>query len=118
MSRSTPSRPARRAPSRRPGRRRRRTPVWRRILLWLAGLALLGAVALTAVFATAYARTEIPEPNDFAEAQSTILYYADGETELARFTGGYDREVVTLAEIPEHVQHAVLAAADRSFYEN
>lgn len=86
--------------------------------MWLTSLALLGIVAALAAFAWAYSRTEIPEPNDFADAQSTILFYADGQTELARFTGGYDREVVTLDQIPLHVQRAVLAAEDRTFYEN
>ncbi len=118
MTRSSSSSPARRPRSRRSARRRRRNGRLRRALLWLAGLALLAAVAVTATFAVAYSRTEIPEPNDFADAQSTILYYADGETELARFTGGVDREVVTLDQVPEHVQRAVLAAEDRSFYEN
>lgn len=88
------------------------------MLLWLLGLGLLAAVVLVAAFAVAYARTDIPEPNDFADAQSTILYYADGETEMARFTGGYDREIVPLSQVPDHVQKAVLAAEDRSFYEN
>ncbi|GGK73616.1 transglycosylase domain-containing protein [Ornithinimicrobium pekingense] len=118
MSRSASSPPTRRERSRRSARRRQRPGRWRRILLWLAGLALVAAIAVTTAFAVAYARTEIPEPNDFADAQSTILFYADGETELARFTGGIDREVVTLDQVPQHVQHAVLAAEDRSFYEN
>ena len=91
---------------------------WRRVLLWLVGLGLLAVAVLAAAFAFAYSRTEVPEPNDFADAQSTILYYADGQTELARFTGGYDREVVPLSQVPDHVQKAVLAAEDRSFYDN
>ncbi|RIK12343.1 MAG: penicillin-binding protein [Acidobacteria bacterium] len=99
-------------------RRRRRPGRWRRVLLWLVGLGLLAVAVLAAAFAFAYSRTEVPEPNDFADAQSTILYYADGQTELARFTGGYDREVVPLSQVPDHVQKAVLAAEDRSFYDN
>ncbi len=90
----------------------------RRVLLWLTGLGLLAILLVVGVFAWAYARTDVPQPNDFAEAQSSILYYADGETELARFTGGYDRESVPLSEVPEHVRDAMLAAEDRSFYEN
>src|SRR5690606_5970075 len=104
--------------TRRSARRRRQQGRWRKVLLWLAGLALVGVIAVVAAFAVAYSRTEIPAPNDFAEAQSSILYYADGETELARFTGGIDRESVTLDQVPLHVQRAVLAAEDRSFYEN
>ncbi len=121
MSRSTSRAQTRRGRPTRPTRarrRQRRGGRGRTLLLWLLGLALLAAVAVTGAFAFAYSRTEIPAPNDFAEAQSTILYYADGQTELARFTGGVDREVVSLDQVPEHVQHAVIAAEDRSFYEN
>ena len=105
--------------STRTGRRRARRGGWvRRTLLWLTGLALLGILLAVGIFAWAYSRTDVPEPNDFAEAQSSILYYADGETELARFTGGYDREAVPLEEVPEATRNALLAAEDRSFYEN
>ncbi|SOC58083.1 transglycosylase domain-containing protein, partial [Ornithinimicrobium cerasi] len=110
---STGKRSRRRAGARRTGRSRLRL-----LLLWLLGLGLLGVAVAAGAFAVAYSRTEIPELNDFADAQSTILYYADGETELARFTGGYDREDVTLEQVPDHVEQAVLAAEDRSFYEN
>ncbi|MFK5634315.1 transglycosylase domain-containing protein [Ornithinimicrobium sp. LYQ103] len=112
--------PATRRDARQSGRRRRRSGRGRgrTILLWLLGLGLLGVVLATGTFAWAYSRTDIPEPNDFADAQSTILYYDDGQTELARFTGGYDRESVLLEEVPLHVQQAVLAAEDRSFYDN
>ncbi|MFK5688199.1 transglycosylase domain-containing protein [Ornithinimicrobium sp. LYQ92] len=103
----------------RPARRRARRGGWlRRTLLWLTGLGLLALVLGIGAFAWAYSTTDIPEPNDFAETQSSILYYADGETELARFTGGYDRESVPLSEVPEHARDAMVAAEDRSFYEN
>ncbi len=116
MTSSTP--PPRTRRDARAARRRGRPGRWRRILLWLVGLGLLGVAVLAAAFVVAYQRTEIPAPNDFADAQSTILYYADGETELARFTGGYDREEVPLSQVPDHVQKAVLAAEDRTFYDN
>lgn len=88
------------------------------MLRWLLGLGLLGLLLGVAAVAILYARTDIPQPNEFATSESSILYYADGETELARFTGGYDRESVPLSEVPDHVQKAMLAAEDRSFYEN
>ena len=102
--------------STRTGRRRARRGGWvRRTLLWLTGLALLGILLAVGIFAWAYSRTDVPEPNDFAEAQSSILYYADGETELARFTGGYDRESVPLSEVPEHVRlHVLPSGVDRT----
>ncbi len=117
VSRSSTASPSRR-PSGRARSRGRRGGLLRRVLLWVLGLGLLAVLLAVGVFAWAYNRTDIPAPNDFAEAQSSILYYADGETELARFTGGYDREAVPLSEVPEHVREAMLAAEDRSFYEN
>ncbi|HKJ11057.1 MAG TPA: transglycosylase domain-containing protein, partial [Ornithinimicrobium sp.] len=87
-------------------------------MLWLAGLVLLGVLALAAVVGIGYASTDIPDPNEFAQSQSSIIYYADGETELARFTGGTDRELVSLDEVPEHAQEAMLSAEDRGFYDN
>ncbi|WP_281965027.1 transglycosylase domain-containing protein [Serinicoccus marinus] len=115
---SSSTTPRSRRPSGTRKRRAGRRGVLRRVLLWITGLGLLAILLAVGVFAWAYARTDVPEPNDFAEAQSSILYYADGETELARFTGGYDRESVPLSEVPEHVRYAMLSAEDRSFYEN
>ena len=67
----------------------------------------------------AYALTDIPEPNEMVTAQASVVYYADGETELARLSeDGGNRESVPLSEISEDMQHAILAAEDRSFYEN
>ena len=105
-------------PPRRRGRRAGRRSRGRRILLWLFALILLGVLLGLGGLALAYANTDVPDPNEFAESQSSIVYYADGETELARFTGGTDRESVPLSEVPEHVRDAMLSAEDRSFYEN
>src|SRR5690606_1280412 len=102
------------------GRRRAapKRPRWKKVLLVLAGLFLAGVLVVAGLVAWAYANTDIPDPNEFAESQSSIIYNADGETELARFTGGYNRESVPLSQVPEHVQRAMLAAEDRDFYEN
>ena len=119
--RSGPNSPPAGASTRRAHRSSRPTrkkPLWRRILLWVVGLGLLAALLAVGVLAFAYSNTDIPDPNEFAESQSSIIYYADGETELARFTGGTNRESVPLSEVPEHVQNAMLSAEDRSFYEN
>ncbi len=85
----------------------------KRILLTLLGLFLLGALG----FGVAYAATDIPQPNELANAQTSIIYYSDGKTEMDRISV-VNRESVPLAKIPLHVQRALLAAEDRSFYEN
>jgi len=86
---------------------------WKPILLTLLGLFLLGVAA----FGVAYATTDVPQPNDLANAQTSILYYADGRNEMARISE-VNRESVPLTKIPLHVQRALLAAEDRTFYQN
>ncbi|MDD9205778.1 transglycosylase domain-containing protein, partial [Georgenia sp. 10Sc9-8] len=88
-------------------------PGWRLVL----GAAVIVLAVLAGIFVYAYATTEVPDPDDFAQAQSTTVYYADGETEMGSFAD-YDRQIVELETLPEHVGHAVVASEDRSFYEN
>ena len=101
-----------------PGPRRkgwRRLFSIRRVLLVLLGLFLLGVAAIGVAFAT----IDIPPPNELAEAQASIVYYADGKTEMTRINDvDGNRESVPLSRIPLHVQHALLAAEDRTFYTN
>jgi membrane peptidoglycan carboxypeptidase len=92
---------------------RRWIPSWRQFLA-LCGVGFLALVALVGI---AYAATPIPQPNDLISAQTTIVYFDDGKTEIGRF-GEQNRIIVPLDRVPDHVQKAVLAAEDRSFYEN
>ncbi len=64
-----------------------------------------------------YAATKIPLPGEVQNNQSSIIYYADGRNEIAR-VGAENRTDVKLANIPKHLQHAVLAAENRDFYTN
>jgi len=88
-------------------------PGWRFVLGAFLTVVALGAGA----FALAYATIDVPEPDDFALAESTTVYYADGETEMGSFAE-VDRQAVALDSLPEHVAHAVVASEDGSFYEN
>ncbi|MFW5470359.1 transglycosylase domain-containing protein [Knoellia sp. CPCC 206435] len=102
----------RETPSRRSqGGPRRRWP--RRILWTLLALFVLGLAGL----GVAYAMTDVPKPNEVATAQTSVVYYSDGKTELARISE-YNRESVELKQVPVHVQRAMLAAEDRNFYKN
>ncbi|MFJ6700719.1 transglycosylase domain-containing protein [Streptomyces sp. NPDC091272] len=89
---------------------RRLIPTWRMLLAAFALLALL----LCGAFVTGYMMVKIPKANDTATAQSNVYLYADGSS-LAR-DGDVNRENVKLAQVPKDVQHAVLAAEDRGFY--
>src|SRR5512132_2777278 len=93
------------------GRPRRR---WGRIILFT--LLGLGAFGLASV-GIAYAMTDIPQPNDAALAQASVIYYADGKTQMGRISE-VNRQSVKLSQVPDHVQQAMLAAEDRTFYEN
>ena len=92
---------------------RRFWPSWRQ---WL-GLVVLGAGLLLAAFSVAYAMIDVPDPNEQATAQSTRIYWSDGKTLMATI-GEANRQSVTLADVPEPVQKAVLAAEDRGFYQH
>ena len=84
---------------------------WGRVLL-LGPLACV--LTVVALVGTVYARTDIPEPNADATAAAVRILYEDG-SEMGR-VGAQNRIPVTIEQVPEHVQRAVLAAEDRRFY--
>ncbi|MEO8829142.1 transglycosylase domain-containing protein [Lapillicoccus sp.] len=85
------------------------------VLFSLLSLVALGCVAI----AIAYATISVPQPNELASAQASIVYYDDGTTEMARLSDAQgNRESVKLSQVPDTVQKAVLAAEDRGFYSN
>lgn len=67
--------------------------------------------------ATSVKVLSVPQPNEVTTAQTTILYYDDGVTELGRL-GEANRVSVPIDEVPLLTQRAVLAAEDRQFYEH
>jgi len=92
---------------------RRFLPSWRQLL----AVCGVGFLCLVAAVGVAYSMTPIPQPNDLISAQTTIVYYDNGRTEIGRF-GEQNRIIIPLDQVPEPVQKAVLSAEDRSFYEN
>jgi membrane peptidoglycan carboxypeptidase len=92
---------------------RRYLPSWRQWLL----LAATGFVLAVVAFGVLYASVKVPKPNDEALQQSSVVYFSDGKTVLGRF-GQTNRTSVPLSMMPISLQHAVLAAEDRQFYEH
>ena len=92
---------------------RRWLPSWR----FLLGSFLLLIVMAVAGFAVAYAMIKVPEPSEFAQAQTTTVYYADGSTVMGEFAE-VDREIIDATQLPDYVGNAVVASEDRSFYSN
>ncbi|GAA3674304.1 transglycosylase domain-containing protein [Nonomuraea antimicrobica] len=76
-----------------------------------------GILVFAGLFAVAWALTPIPDSTQKqATAQGSVIYYRDGKSVLAR--QGIDRKNVDLAQVPKHVRDAVIAAENRSFYED
>jgi membrane peptidoglycan carboxypeptidase len=106
---SPPPRPPRPPKAAKPPRKKHRV---QRVLLSLAGIFAIVFLMLW----VAYARIQIPKPNDSALRQTTRVLYADAkEPEIGRF-GDTNRSIVTLDKIPITLRDAVLAAENRSFY--
>jgi membrane peptidoglycan carboxypeptidase len=75
-------------------------------------------LALLGIFVgVVYASTDVPDINAVQNAQTTVVYYSDGKTEMARLgSDGQNRTNVSLDQISEPARNAVLAAENRSFY--
>ena len=104
-------------PSRRETRTRRRANRrwWQR---WWLILLVFPAVAVAAAGLLAFyiVFDSVPLPDDI-DARSSIVFDIDGN-EVGGLAAEIAREDVDLAELPLHVEHAVLAAEDRGFYEH
>lgn len=88
-------------------------PSWRVVLASFISMFAL----LVGSFVALYATTEIPEPDDFALAQTTTVYYSDGVTKMGTFAD-YEREPVKLKTLPKHLSNALVASEDSTFYTN
>ena len=96
---------------------------WRK---WVLGTLKWGSIAAAVLFVlgvigvvVAYNQIAIPQPNDLANKQVSIVYYSDGKTELDRIAvQDGNRESVPLTKVPKFVQEAHIAAEDRTFYQN
>ncbi|GIG34753.1 penicillin-binding protein [Cellulomonas pakistanensis] len=88
-------------------------PSWRFVVGSVIGFVFL----CLGVGVAAYAMTDVPAPDDFAEEQASTVYFADGTTELGTFEGP-NRNLVDYETLPEFVGQAVVSAEDRTFFEN
>jgi len=92
---------------------RRWLPSWRLVLGTVLTVIALGMGAFVGLYVT----TPIPSPGDFAEAQTTTVYFADGTTPMGTF-GVQNRVIVDKSAIPQHMKDAAVASEDRTFYTN
>ncbi|WP_294009339.1 transglycosylase domain-containing protein [Streptomyces sp.] len=57
----------------------------------------------------------VPNENTAAQSQNNVYYWADGKQMVATGTG-VNRQNVTIDQIPEAMQYAVISAENKSFY--
>ena len=84
---------------------------------WFLIVALVGTLVLIGGFVYLYKTTPIPDPNKDFQTQTSFVYYSDGKTELGQFAT-QNRQIISLDDMPQHLQDAVVAAEDRTFYTN
>ncbi len=91
-----------------------------RLFLKVSGLGIL-LLIFGGVFLFFYYTKDFPRPEMFQErklAQSTKIYDRTGQVLLYEVYGEEKRTWVQLADIPEYLQQAVIAAEDANFYSN
>lgn len=84
---------------------------------WAGALAVVGIVAGALMFFVLYFLIDLPNPNTDFESQRTDVYYSDGQHKIGTFAL-QERDSVPLGDIAEPMQAAVIAAEDRTFYQN
>ena len=88
-------------------------PSWRFVVGSITGFIFL----VLGVGVAAYALIEVPDPDSFVEDQTSTAYFSDGTTELGTFPGP-NRNLVAYEDLPDYIGQAVVAAEDRTFFEN
>ena len=88
-----------------------------KIAKWFLIVALAGSLVLIGAFIYLYKTTPIPNPNEDFQTQSSFVYYNDGKTQVGQYAT-QNRQIIPLSEMPKHLENAVVAAEDRSFWTN
>jgi membrane peptidoglycan carboxypeptidase len=93
----------------------RRGGTARRVLKWVLVAGLVGTLLVAAGLVVLYKSTDIPNPNQDFQTQTSFIYYADGKSEVGKFAT-QNRESIPLAQMPQNIQDAVVAAENRTFW--
>jgi membrane peptidoglycan carboxypeptidase len=88
-------------------------PSWR--FIWWSFVAGVGLVV--GGFVLAYQMIDLPKPDDFAQAQTSTVYYSDGTTVMGKFEV-QNRQIIDIADLAESTRDAIVAAEDRTFWAN
>ncbi|WP_170114995.1 transglycosylase domain-containing protein [Bifidobacterium callitrichidarum] len=79
------------------------------------GLFGLGLLTGCAAFAYLYTTTEVPQPEKFALAEKTRVYYADGTTLIGSYAE-QNRDIISCEGLPSYLGNAIVASENRTFY--
>jgi membrane peptidoglycan carboxypeptidase len=101
----------------RAARRRRQRQRRRRLIVLTSVLAVLSGLGMV-VGSLFFESVQMPESLDDELAQSSVVYFADGETAMGTLGTEKRVNVDIESDVPEHVIWALLAAEDRNFYEH
>lgn len=90
---------------------------WKRLLLWsgvtLLSLALIAGVGMVVVWNL----VKIPDPNADFQTNTSFVYYNDGKSELGSFQI-QNRVTIAYADMNPYVKDAIVAAENRTFWED
>jgi membrane peptidoglycan carboxypeptidase len=87
-------------------------PSWR----FVVGTITVGIFLVLGLVVAAYALTDVPAPDEFAEEQTSTVLFADGSP-IGSYQGP-NRNLVDYETLPAYVGQAVVSAEDRTFFEN
>ena len=87
----------------------------KRVGKWLLIVGLVSSLLAAAGFVVLYQAIEIPDPNEDFQTETSFVYFSDGETELGKYAT-QNRDIISLKEMPQSIQDAVVAAENRTFW--
>ncbi|MBO8187252.1 transglycosylase domain-containing protein [Streptomyces spirodelae] len=93
---------------------RRWIPSWK----LMTGLCLGFLALLVGLAGIALALVDVPNPKLAAKAEKNVYYWKDGTQMVVAGKGDRNRQIVGINEIPKHMQWAVIAAENESFYQD
>ncbi|MDT4990044.1 MAG: hypothetical protein QOI74_4138, partial [Micromonosporaceae bacterium] len=89
---------------------KRWVPSWRQV----TAIFIAGAGSLIGLIGVAYATVAVPDVNQAATAQNNVYLWADG-TQMIATGGEVNRQIITIDEIPQSMQDAVISAENKTF---
>ncbi|MFF0201045.1 transglycosylase domain-containing protein [Streptomyces sp. NPDC005017] len=85
-------------------------PSWKLV----SGLSLAFLASLVAIAGVGYALVSVPNVQLTATAQNNVYYWSDG-SEMVATGGETNRQIISLAQIPQEMQNAVISQENKTF---